>query len=189
VLDEFGGLDVLVSNAGVSGGGLLKDLRVADYDRAFAVNTRATWLMAQAAYPALVAARGSVVAMASISGHHPTPRAGAYSASKAALIMLVKQLAVEWGPVGVRVNCVSPGPVDTAMTFGVFGDPDDPAATERRRYRESLAPLRRIAQPEDVAAAVVFLAGPDARHITGAEIVVDGGAGLATMPGSHATLS
>jgi NAD(P)-dependent dehydrogenase (short-subunit alcohol dehydrogenase family) len=121
----------------------------------------------------------------SISGHFPTPRAGAYSTSKAALLMLVKQLALEWGPDGIRVNCVSPGPVDTAMTFRSFGDPDDPLARERRQYRESLAPLRKLGQPQEVAEAVVFLAGPGASHIAGAELTVDGGASLATMPGSH----
>jgi hypothetical protein len=71
------------------------------------------------------------------------------------------------------------------MTFRSFGDPDDPAARERRQYRESLAPLRKLGQPEDVAEAVVFLAGPGASHITGTELTVDGGASLTTMPGSH----
>jgi NAD(P)-dependent dehydrogenase (short-subunit alcohol dehydrogenase family) len=67
----------------------------------------------------------------------------------------------------------------------VFGDPDDPAALERRRYRETLAPLRRVGTPADIADPVVFLAGRAASHITGAELVVDGGASLTTMPGSH----
>lgn len=104
----FGGLDVLVSNAGVSGGAPLKDLAVEDYDTAFAVNARAAWLLAKTAYPSLARSRGAIVVTTSISGHFPTPRAGAYSASKAALLMLVKQLALEWGPDGIRVNCVSP---------------------------------------------------------------------------------
>jgi NAD(P)-dependent dehydrogenase (short-subunit alcohol dehydrogenase family) len=181
----FGGLDLLVSNAGISGGGPLADLSVETYDRTFAVNTRAAWLVAKAAYPALARARGAVVVTTSISGHFPTPRAGAYSASKAALLMLVKQLALEWGRDGIRVNCVSPGPVDTPMTFGSFGNASDAAARERRRYRESLAPLGKLGTPEEVAQAVLFLASQEASHITGAEIVVDGGAGLTTMPGSH----
>lgn len=71
------------------------------------------------------------------------------------------------------------------MTFHGFGDRDDPAVRERRRYREALAPLRKLSQPQEVAEAVLFLAGPGASHITGAELTVDGGASLTTMPGSH----
>jgi NAD(P)-dependent dehydrogenase (short-subunit alcohol dehydrogenase family) len=95
---EFGGLDVLVSNAGVSAGGPLKDLSVEDYDTTLAVNARAAWLLAKSAYPSLVRSRGAIVMTTSISGHFPTPRAGAYSVSKAALLMLVKQLALSGDP-------------------------------------------------------------------------------------------
>ncbi len=85
--------------------------------------------------------RGSIVVTTSISAQHPTPRAGAYSVSKAALSMLVRHLALEWGPVGVRVNAVAPGPVDTGMTFASFGDAGRPGGRERRRLRESVTPL------------------------------------------------
>jgi NAD(P)-dependent dehydrogenase (short-subunit alcohol dehydrogenase family) len=71
------------------------------------------------------------------------------------------------------------------MTFGSFGDPDDPVARDRRRYRQQLAPLRRIATPQDIAEAVWFLASAGARQVTGAELIVDGGTDLTTMPGSH----
>ena len=179
---ELGGLDVLVSNAGIGASSALKDLPVEDWDRVFAVNTRATWLLAKAAYGSLAESRGSIVATTSISARFPTPPMGPYSPAKAALLMLVKQLALEWGPVGIRANCVAPGPTDTPLTFRSFGDPEDAAAADNRAYRESQIPLRRIGTPEDVARAVLFLAGPDAAHVTGTEITVDGGLTLALMP-------
>ncbi|MEU7812190.1 SDR family oxidoreductase [Pseudonocardia sp. NPDC049154] len=179
---ELGGIDALVSNAGLGGGGPLHSLDVESWDQVFAVNTRATWLLAKAAYPALVASRGSVVATTSISARHPTPPMGAYSPSKAALLMLVKQLALEWGPDGVRVNAVAPGPTDTGLTFAAFGNAADEAAVENRRYRESLIPMRRIGHPDDVAEAVLWLSGPGAAQVTGNEITVDGGLSQALMP-------
>lgn len=110
-----------------------------------------------------------MVITASISGEHATPPGGAYSPSKAAALMLAKQLAVEWGPDGIRVNTVSPGMIVTPMTQVVY---DDPAA---RAQREARVPLRRVGEPEDIANAVAMLLGPDAAYITGADLVVDGG--------------
>ncbi|MFJ8605319.1 SDR family NAD(P)-dependent oxidoreductase [Streptomyces shenzhenensis] len=133
---------------------------------------RATWLLARAACEALEAAQGGVVVTTSISALHPTPRAGAYSVSKAALSMLVRHLALEWGPAGVRVNAVAPGPTHSPMTFGSFGDPTDPAAQARRARRESATPLLRRAESDDIADVVLFLAGPGARHLTGVEVPV-----------------
>lgn len=185
VVDALGGLDVLVSNAGGTGRGTLLETTVDEWQRAFDLNVRATWLLAVAAYDALVDAQGSVVVTTSVSAHHPTPRAGAYSVSKAALSMLVRHLALEWGPTGVRVNAVAPGPVHTGMTFRSFGDGDDPAAVERRRRRETVTPLRRLGEADDVAEVVLFLAGPGARHLTGVEVPVDGGLGTTLMPGAR----
>jgi NAD(P)-dependent dehydrogenase (short-subunit alcohol dehydrogenase family) len=179
---EFDGLDTVASIAGITAVDGLESLDVDTYERTFAINTRATWLLAKAAHPALREARGSLVATASISAEHPTPPLGAYSASKAALRMLVRQMALEWGPDGIRCNCVSPGPTDTALTRTAFGDMASAAARENRAYRESLIPLRKIGRAEDVAQAIVFLAGPQASHITGIDLVVDGGLSLALMP-------
>src|SRR5690606_38431048 len=108
---EFAGgeIDALVSNAGVVRPAPVSELTVDQYDREFAVNTRATLLLAQGLRQALAARGGSIVATASLSGTAVTAGLGAYSASKAAVIMLIQQIAREWGPDGIRANCVSPG--------------------------------------------------------------------------------
>jgi NAD(P)-dependent dehydrogenase (short-subunit alcohol dehydrogenase family) len=169
----FGGLDILVSNAGVIKRTSLLESSVADFDFCFAINTRATWLLAKAAHPLLAAAHGCIVATASISAHEPTVPLGAYSASKAALVMLMRQLACEFGPDGIRCNTVSPGSTHTAMTDARYSDPVQHAAAAQRN------PLRMVGAPEDQAAAIAFLASPDAKYITGIDMVVDGG--LRTM--------
>jgi NAD(P)-dependent dehydrogenase (short-subunit alcohol dehydrogenase family) len=174
----FGGLEALVSNAGIIQRSTLLDLSVADYERSFAVNTRATWLLAKAAHPLLAASKGSIVATASISGHEPTPPLGAYSASKAALIMLVRQMAVEWGPDGIRCNTVSPGSTHTAMTDARYSDPVQREAAAQRN------PLRMVGSPENQAAAISFLLSPDAAYITGIDLLVDGGLASMLMPAS-----
>lgn len=166
---RFGGLDGLVSNAGINRPGRLLEYPVEDWDRMFAVNTRATWLLARAAHPALKASRGAIVAVASMSGSNAHANLGAYGPSKAAVIMLARVLAQEFGPDGIRVNTVSPGMVRTGMTARVYENPELAAA------RAALVPLGRVATPEDIAAVVAFLLGPDARYVTGHDLVVDGG--------------
>jgi glucose 1-dehydrogenase len=166
---RFGGLDALVSNAGINRPGRLLDYSVDDWDRLFAVNTRAAWLLAKAAHPALAASRGAIVAVASMSGSHPHASLGAYGPSKAGLIMLVQVLAQEWGPDGIRANSVSPGMVRTGMSANVYADPKIAAE------RQALVPLGRIATPEEVADVIAFLLGPDARYVNGHDLVVDGG--------------
>jgi glucose 1-dehydrogenase len=166
---RFGGLDGLVSNAGVNRPGPLLHYAVEDWDRMFAVNTRATWLLARAAHDALAASRGAVVAVASMSGSNAHANLGPYGPSKAALIMLVAVLAQEFGPDGIRVNSISPGMVRTGMTEKVYADATVAAA------RDALVPLRRVATPEDMADVIAFLLGPDARYVNGHDLVVDGG--------------
>ncbi|WP_042703939.1 SDR family NAD(P)-dependent oxidoreductase [Azospirillum sp. B506] len=168
-LEVCGGLDALVSNAGMMGPAPLADLTLEGWDRLYAVNTRATWLLAKAAHAALADSRGAVVAVSSMSGMQPHAGGGAYSSSKAALIMLVRQMAQEWGPQGIRANVVSPGMTRTPLTERIYADEEVAA----RRAR--LVPLGRVALPEDIAAAVAFLAGPDAAYVTGENLCVDGG--------------
>lgn len=166
----FGGLDAVVSNAGVSRPSSLAQLEIEDWDYLFAVNTRAPWLLAKAAYPALRESRGSFVSVASMSGVQPYPGMGAYSPSKAALLMLVRTLAQEWAADGIRLNAVSPGLIHTSLTAKVYADAPTKAA------REALVPLHRIGDPDaDIAGIVSFLIAPDAGYITGQNILADGG--------------
>lgn len=162
-----GDLSLLVSNAGASGPGALATLELEQWERSFALNCRSTWLLAKAARAGLARTRGSIVAIASMSGLHPHPGYGAYSSAKAALVMLCRQLAQEWAEQGIRANAVCPGMTRTPLTEPVYRDPDVKA------QREALVPLGRIGTPEDVAQAVVYLAG--APYVTGQALVVDGG--------------
>jgi NAD(P)-dependent dehydrogenase (short-subunit alcohol dehydrogenase family) len=172
---HLGGLDALISNAGVAVPGALAALSLEDWERTFAVNVRATWLLARAAYPLLRADGGALVATASIAAREPAPPIGAYAASKAALVMLVRQLAHEWGPDGIRCNCVSPGTTHTGMTDATYSDP------ARRAERAAHLPLRRVAEPEEIAAVIAFLAGAGASYITGIDVLVDGGLGTSLL--------
>jgi NAD(P)-dependent dehydrogenase (short-subunit alcohol dehydrogenase family) len=171
----FGGIDGIVSNAGsIAGGADLKDLSPEAFEASFAINTRPAFLLAKSAYPHLKESRGAIVAVASTAARHPVPGLGSYSASKAALVMLIRQLALEWGPDGIRVNCVSPGPTATPMA-PVYADP------EIRTLRASTLPLRRISEPEDIAETILFLLSSGAVSITGTDLEVDCGMGLTTM--------
>lgn len=175
-----GGLDVLVSNAGRGRPGALTTLSVDDWDLLFNVNTRATWLLARTAHAALAQSGGAVVAIASMAGLNPHPGSGAYSSSKAALVMLCRQLAQEWAADGIRVNSISPGMIRTPLTEATYQN----EAVARRRVE--MVPMGRIGTPEDIARTVAYLAGPDAGYVTGTDHRVDGGLCdhlLATLPG------
>lgn len=167
--DFCDGMSVFVSNAGAMRPGLLESLSVADWDFLFDANLRPTLLIAQALLPALKASQGSVVAVSSITGGTPAPGAGAYPPSKAALEMLVRQMALEWAAHGVRVNAVAPGMVETHLTRSAYAAEDVHAARKR------VVPMGRIGTPEDMGKATAFLAGPGATYITGQTLTVDGG--------------
>jgi len=176
----LGGLDGLVSNAGVNRPGALKDYKVEDWDALFAVNVRATWLLAKAAHAALTASQGAIVVTGSMSGSNAHANLGAYGPSKAAVIMLMRVLAQEYGRDGIRVNAVSPGMVRTGMTEPVYRNP------ELAKQRDELVPIGHVATPEDIADAIVFLLGSDARYVNGHDLVVDGGVAgnfLGRLPG------
>ena len=166
---RMGGINAVISNAGIVAPSRIADLELDDWDRIFAVNTRSSFLLAKAAYPHLKASRGACVAVASMSGVEPYAGAGAYSASKAALIMLVRQLAQEWAADGIRVNAISPGMIRTAMTAPIYADAEKTAA------REALVPMHRIGTPDDIAGIAAFLISPAADYVTGQNIIADGG--------------
>lgn len=173
--DAMNGIDALVVSSGsIANDGVMHELTPERFQAAFDINTRPLFLLAQAAYPELKANRGAIVAVSSAGGVHPVQGLGAYSASKAALVMLAKQMALEWGPDGIRVNCVSPGPTATAMAPAYA----DPAIRARRA---STLPLLRINEPEDIAAAVAYLLGEGGRGITGVDLMIDGGMSVTTM--------
>ena len=173
---HMGGIDAVISNAGIIMGGALVDLSAEQFDLIYAINTRATWLIGKAAHPYLRESHGALIATASMSATQPTPALGFYSSSKAALLMLIRQLSIEWGPDRIRCNTVSPGPTYTPMTKAGYDD------DSRRRLRESSIPLGKLGTAEDVAHAILFLCSPQAGHINGIDVLVDGGMANMLMP-------
>lgn len=172
---HFGGLDVLVNNAGRGKRVPLTELSVTDWDDVFALNARAPWLLARACHAMLKASQGTVITVGSVSGINPQPGLGPYSPAKAAVIMLMRQMAIEWAPDGIRVNTVSPGVIHTPLTDWIYGDP------QRKSARTAFIPKGRVGQPEDIAGVIAFLAGPDADYLQGENVIVDGALGLTAM--------
>jgi meso-butanediol dehydrogenase/(S,S)-butanediol dehydrogenase/diacetyl reductase len=171
-VEAFGGLTGVVTCAGIFDPGDLRpaaEVALDDYLRVIGVNLTGTFLAIKYALPHLVARHGAVVTIAStaaIRGHGQGP---AYTASKGGVAALTRLLAVQYGPEGVRANCICPGGVDTPMTGGAFTTPE-----ARERFRR-LVPLQRVAQPEQIASTVAFLLSDDASHVTGQTLTVDGG--------------
>ncbi len=165
----FGGLDAVVSNAGITAPGFAADLAFQDWERVMRVNVTAGFLLAQAAYPHLKESRGAFVGIGSISGRNAHPGMGAYAPSKAAIIMLCRTLAQEWAPDGIRCNAVSPGMIRTPLTHAAYAD------NAIAQARTDLVPMGRVGEPIDIANAIAWLVGPDNTYVTGKDICVDGG--------------
>jgi NAD(P)-dependent dehydrogenase (short-subunit alcohol dehydrogenase family) len=166
---RFGRLDALVNNAGVAIFKPILQTTPADWREVMATNLDGPFLCTQAAAPLMQAGGGgAVVNIASISGLRASTLRVAYGTSKAAVIQLTKQQAAELGAVGIRVNCVAPGPVDTAMAQAVH----TPAI--RRAYHDAI-PLGRYGTEAEIAAAVFFLCSPQASYVNGQVLAVDGG--------------
>jgi 3alpha(or 20beta)-hydroxysteroid dehydrogenase len=170
--EAFGRLDVLVNNAGILHFSALADTTLADYLRVISVNQVGTFLGMRAVVPALRAAGGgSIVNLSSVEGVSAAPFLTAYTASKFAIRGMTKVAALELGPDGIRVNSVHPGVIDTKMISDAVGGMD----LDLTRLGRKVA-LRRVGQPDEIAALVVFLASDESSYCTGSEFVADGGA-------------
>lgn len=170
-LQKFGSLDILVNNAGVTRDGYISKMSEFDYDLVLDISLKGAWLGMKTVAPLFrEQKRGAVVNMSSLSGKIGNPGQTNYSAAKAGLVGLTKAGAKEFGPFGVRVNCVQPGLVRTAMTLAM--------KPEIFASKETEVPLGRAGDPDEVAEAVLFLSSPMASYINGAVLEVTGGRGI-----------
>ncbi|MGH9502446.1 MAG: SDR family NAD(P)-dependent oxidoreductase [Terriglobales bacterium] len=174
---EFGGIHILFNNAGIIRRASVVELSEADWDRVMAVNVKAIFLMSRVAIPIMASAGGgSIINTASGWGLAGGPRAAVYCASKGAVVLLTKAMAIDHGPQHIRVNCICPGDTDTAMLRNEaqqLGEPDDKFLAESAKR-----PLGRVGKPEEIAQAALYLASAASSFVTGTALVVDGG-GLA----------
>jgi len=172
-----GGLDILVNNAGIHRSGTAETTDRALWDEVMAVNLWGTFLGCRTAIPAMRRrGGGAIVNVASIAALNGVAGATAYGASKGGVRALTAALAAEHAGDGIRVNCVCPGTIATPLVEAIIGRADDPEA--QRQAMAARHPMRRIAQAEEVASVIAFLAGDGASFMTGAAVPVDGGRSL-----------
>jgi NAD(P)-dependent dehydrogenase (short-subunit alcohol dehydrogenase family) len=166
----FGGIDILVCNAGITGepGSWSLD----DFDRVMAINLRSMVALTGLALPHMTERGGSVILMSSLSALRGNGSINAYALAKAGVAQLARNLAVQWGPKGVRVNAIAPGLIRTPLSEPLIAN----AAFMERRLQ--MTPLRRVGEVEDVAATALFLASDASRFITGQQIAIDGGTSI-----------
>ena len=175
VVQRYGKLDILVSNAGIEYFGVLKEVRPQDFDRVFAVNTRGQFFVVQQAAKHMQRG-GRIVCSSSVSATIPFARHALYAGSKAAVEVMVKNLALELGPRGITINAIAPGGVETDMSAEHGKDYQNPdlhlSAEEEFKMRVAMG---RLGKPEDIAALVDFLVSEEAEWITGQTFHIDGG--------------
>jgi NAD(P)-dependent dehydrogenase (short-subunit alcohol dehydrogenase family) len=173
-LEHFGRIDVLFNNAGMGHTGRLHEVPEEQWDRVMAVNLKGVFLLCRAVLPLMMRqGGGAVVNTSSISGLLGWPAYAAYCTSKGGVVQMTRQMAVDYAPFNIRVNCICPGTTLTPLVERLFEAEADPEGA--RRLVAARHPLGRFAKPEEIAAAVLFLASSEASFITGAVLPVDGG--------------
>src|ERR1017187_3002211 len=175
IVNDFGGIDVLHSHAGRLRAGTVEETDLEEWNRTFAVNVTSMFLVIRSVIPIMQSrGAGAIVTTGSISGMFGEPALAAYTASKAAVVNLTRSLAIDNARSGIRVNCVCPGWVDTG-----FNDPqfvhDALSEEDIATLIDRTVPMGRQGRPEEMAAAVAFVASDDASYITGQTLLVDGG--------------
>jgi meso-butanediol dehydrogenase/(S,S)-butanediol dehydrogenase/diacetyl reductase len=171
-VDTHGRLDVLANVAGIGAGARITDVDPEDWRRIIDVNLTGTFLLSQAAVPALLASTGCIVNLGSVAGLRATPYNAAYCASKGGVIMLTKSMAIELAKDGVRVNVVCPASVDTPFLRNF----ELPEGADLSLFARAASPMGRRVEPDEVAAAVAYLASDEARTVSGTTLVIDGAA-------------
>lgn len=168
VLERFGRVDILVNNAGINRDTLLMRMKESDWDSVLDTNLKGAFLCTKAVTRPMMKARsGRIINIGSVAGLVGNPGQANYSAAKAGMIGMTRAIARELGSRKITVNCVAPGAIDAGMLLELNEE-------QRENFLKQI-PLERFGRPEDVAAAVVFLAGPGAEYITGQTLAVDGG--------------
>ncbi len=167
----YGQLDVVFNNAGIEGKlGPIETLAAGDFDDVFDINVRGTWLVMKHALPHLTATKGVIINTSSVAADLGMAGTTIYASSKGAIITMTRTAAIELAPVGVRVNAVSPGPIATDMGGRFFGSLDN-----MHGFAKTNLPLGVAGHPDDIAEAVLYLASPAAKFLTGQTLTVDGG--------------
>jgi NAD(P)-dependent dehydrogenase (short-subunit alcohol dehydrogenase family) len=181
IVAEHGRLDSVVNAAGVAGGGPAHLVPLEEWERVIAVNLTGTFLVAKHALrPMLAQGSGSIINIASIEGIEGTEGGSAYNASKAGVVLLTKNLAIDYGRSGVRANVICPGFIETPLLNAVMDLPEMSKARETIRDHHKLG---RFGQPSEIAGAALFLASEDSSFVTGHSLVVDGGFTAGLRPG------
>ncbi len=180
-LERFGRLDALVVSSGTGAGGTVLEQTLERWNRVLATNLTGTFLLCQAALEPLIETRGAIVTVASLAGLRADPSSAAYCSSKAGMIMLTQCIALDYGPLGVRANCVCPGWITTEMADAAMDELGELRSVDRAAaYELAVAdvPAGRPGRAEEAAAAVAWLVSPAASYVNGAVLTVDGGAAV-----------
>jgi meso-butanediol dehydrogenase / (S,S)-butanediol dehydrogenase / diacetyl reductase len=176
--EAFGRLDLLVCNAGIGSGGTVTEQSPESWDAVLRTNLTGAFFACRAALPELMRTNGSIVTIASVAALRAGPASAAYCAAKAGMLMLTQCIALDYGPEGVRANCICPGWVRTPMADRSMDALGEEKGTDREAayaLASARVPLRRPGTPEEIASAVSWLASDDAAFATGTTVVLDGG--------------